>query len=123
MQLSLTRHGKDQLMKSNRRRPARQAPRPNQEIAASTPGTSGLDMNAYVIRASHTRHGPRTAWGPIQWAQAAIAEIYPSGIPRAPNKSKLVRAVNVRLDRDPEYRATRHGYLTRSTILRALDRM
>jgi hypothetical protein len=111
------------LTKTNRRRSNRQAQRSDQKIAASAPGVGGLNANAHVIRASHTRHGPRKTWGPLQWAQAAISALYPAGIPHSIDKAKLVEHVNVRLDQNPEYRATRYGYLPRSTVLRALDRL
>jgi hypothetical protein len=93
------------------------------ELKADLAGAGGLRATVHVIRASHTRHGPREEWGPIQWAQAAIIAIYRGSIPASINKARLHQAVNVWLENNkPDYSQT-DDWLPRSTVVRALKEL
>jgi hypothetical protein len=107
----------------NTRRPPRQQAQPLRdpaEGAAQVAGTSHIKSNAYVIRASRTKHGPRPEWGQRQYAQAAIANRWPDGIPTGVIHSELHRWVKDWLSKNPDYCAAPRGPLTRPTVIRAL---
>jgi hypothetical protein len=77
------------------------------------------------IHSAETKHGFRRTWGRYEFAQVAIALIYPDGLPLDIDKAELVRDVNELLAADPTYRATRLPPITRNTVLAAaglLDR-
>jgi hypothetical protein len=76
--------------------------------------------HATIIKAATTKHGARMEWGQRQFAQAAIAALYPAGIPKHLNHSSLHRDVAAWLSTNPDYRAAPRGPLTRPTVLRAL---
>jgi hypothetical protein len=106
--------GLSRKKKKPRRRSPRRAP-----AASSLAGSGGLKADAAVIRASRTKYGPRPNWGKREYAQVAIAALYSDGMPRNVNQSLLVRDVNAWLTRDPQYRATGLGSISRMTVLRA----
>jgi hypothetical protein len=108
--------------KATRRQGRRHSPkRKKTEKALAAPaGANDVWYSIHVIRASKTRHGPRAKWGRLQYAQAAIAMLYPDVVPDNINQAKLVADVNARLNSDPKYRDTGFGYLPRTTVLRAL---
>jgi hypothetical protein len=98
----------------------RRSPR-HKKTEKGSPSRAGANVwvSIHVIRGSRTRHGPRAKWGRLQYAQAAIAALYPLGLPDPINQSQLVKDVNAKLESDPRYRETRFGELPRTTVLRA----
>ena len=111
-------------MKTTRRRSRQQAPStpdPDSARAALSGAGKMPDVNAYVIRAAKSPYGPRPRWGPVEYAQGAIAALHPHGIPRNINVSALTRRVNDHLKQDPGYCGTGLGKVSRQTILRALE--
>jgi hypothetical protein len=100
-------------------------------VAALVPVQSGLPLpapsfafNAYTISAAKDRSGgPRPEYGPFEWAQAAIGMLYPFGLPKSINKSRLRRDGNELLAQDPEYKKMLYGKLDRKTFVAALAKM
>jgi hypothetical protein len=113
-------------MKSTPRRRRPQASEPHQQAAASLAPDFNQDRvaaalgAAYAVRAGKTKHGPRN-WGRLEYAQVAIAAIYQATLPKHVNKLQLTKHVNEVLARDPEYKATGYGELSRMTVVRALQ--
>jgi hypothetical protein len=103
------------------KKPTRQA-RSFQQSAAAFTAQSTLTVGAtYIVHGSRNKHGStRKEFGPLEYAQAAIRERYPSEIPERINTSRLTVMVNKRLDRDPKYKKTKYGKLSRQTVMRAL---
>jgi hypothetical protein len=120
-------------MKSTRRRTQQQAPSGSAPDFPKQGGVtpSGEDRvprleikpGIYVIAAASSPYAPRPRRGPIEYAQGAIAALYPNGIPHNLNVSDLRRRVNKYLDQDPSWRAAGHKPVPRSTILRALKEL
>lgn len=103
-----------------RRRRQQAQQQPQQPAAASFGGSTAATLVPFVIRASKTKHGPRSG-GKLQYAQAAILALYPLALPQHVNHLQLWRDVNKQLARDSNYRATRFGQLSRMTVRRALQ--
>jgi hypothetical protein len=80
-----------------------------------------IDENKiFVIRAGKTKHGPRGHWREWEYAQLAIQTLTGACPPKNIDRSKLTRDVNDWLDRNPEYRSTGLGAISRRVILRVL---
>jgi hypothetical protein len=97
--------------------------KPPQQAAASFSAGSDMPMNAFVVRASKTKHGIRSS-GRLQYAQLAIAALYPMALPQRLNTYTLTDKVNALLAKNPGYRAA-YGErkLARMTVTRALERL
>ena len=101
-------------------------PVPPPQYPKPLPEISSLKADAHVISARMTKHGPSENWGLDQWAQYALSHLYPGGVPKHLNKSKLGRDVNDWLGVNADYLATNHKdgrgkprRLNRLTVLRA----
>ena len=102
-------------------------------------GTSGVlaateqaDTAAFtgIVPASRSRHGLRTRLAKRDWALYAITMIDSSEsiardvklfspLSRDVNQTKLTEAVNEYLGKQPEYKATSQGEISRNTVRRA----
>ena len=87
---------------------------------AALAGQSGAFLTPYVVHAGRTKHRVRR-WGKIEFAQAAIAALYPNKLPEYVNPKKLPGDVNALLAKNPDYQSTGFGELSPSTIKRALQ--
>src|SRR5262249_34829153 len=127
--LSHRSRGGSRLVKNKRRvsRAQLPCPPPHQQIGSERfVVDSRLRANAHVIAWRITKHVPIKNWGLDQWAQYALLHLYPSGVPKHLNKSRLERDVNAWLAGNAEYCATNHKdekgkpkRLSRLTVLRA----
>jgi hypothetical protein len=109
-------------MRKPRKRRAKKAGQQHQ-AEASLDGTAAFiieDKGIAIIRPAKTRHGPRRRLRKLEFAQLAIQALYGVHPPRNINGSRLARDVNDWLRKDPSYRATGLGRISRLTILRAL---
>ena len=103
----------------------------NQSRRRRTPhrcGTASGDTAAsaygYGIEAGKTKYGPRSEWGPAEFAQAAISALHPRGIPRNVNHSKLTKDVNdEQLAHDPDFKQAGYHKVSRQTVIRALEKL
>jgi hypothetical protein len=83
-----------------------------------------VNVNAFVIRVGKTKHGRGRKFAKLEFAQAAIAAIYPKGLRADFNQSELTRKVNKHLQRNRDYRKKyKDKKVGRMTVLRALDRL
>ena len=82
-------------------------------------GNTAAGARGYGIRAGETGYGSRSEWGPVEYAQAAITALYPRGIPRGVNCSRLTDDVNERLVCDPGF----NRKTSRQTVMRALRKL
>lgn len=96
-------------MKKPSPRLRRSQAQPLHQIVAADGIASGggkASARAYAIPAAGTKYGPRTSWGPLEYAQAAITALFPIILPKHVNHLKLARDVNDWLARNPDYRAS-----------------
>jgi hypothetical protein len=101
--------------------PGRRGRQASPHQAAAVFASSGhLTANAYVIRPGKTKYGPRNR-GKREYAQGAIAALFPVVLPKHISYSALHRKVNEELRRNPEYLAVGFGELSRQTVMRALQ--
>jgi hypothetical protein len=88
---------------------------------ASVDGEGRADANLFIIRPVRTKHGTRRNWRRREWAQRAIAALYPDGtVPKDVGGKKLARKVNVWLQKNNEFCNTKIDNIDRMTVLRAL---
>ena len=92
-------------------------------VNAGFVGTSTFKQNAFVIPTSRSKHGLRKG-GKLQYAIAAIAELYPHKLPPEPiNERALARQVNRLLAKDAAYQNAGYGWLAPETVRQALRKM
>jgi hypothetical protein len=78
--------------------------------------------DAFVVQSARTKHGPRRTRREIEFSQAAIGELFPSG-PSPQLKLRVLTAkVNAWLAKHPDWRASGYGEVSRWTVKRALER-
>jgi hypothetical protein len=82
----------------------------------------GLRVNAHVIRAQRTKHGPRgpNNWSKCQLAQIAMNNLYPDGRPANVNQTQLTKDVNDWLRANHPHFVTKYGKIDRLTVRRAM---
>jgi len=110
---------------SPRRQPKKQKAAPSgdgeiRKAAAVLQGAGNLSAIAWVIRAGKSPYGPRPRWGQIEYAQTAICELHPHGLPENFNGLQLAEDVKEQLARDPNYCAVGFKPISRQTVLRAV---
>jgi hypothetical protein len=82
-------------------------------------GSGGLTARAVKVDARKTKHGRRPRWGQHEWAQIAIDELFPAGVPKDIKRPLLVTKVRIRLAKTRQYCAADFPRISRNTILRA----
>jgi hypothetical protein len=88
---------------------------------APLPGESGPRLDAYVIPAGRTKHGPRR-WGKNEYAQRCIVELIPSKLLKSITLKRVCNIVIPHSAKDPNFKLlTGRKELTESTVKRALQ--
>jgi hypothetical protein len=78
-------------------------------------------LDAYVIRAGRTKHGPRR-WGKLEYAQAVILKLVPGKLLKSIPPKRVCDIVITHSAKDPDFKLlTGRGELTESTVKRALQ--